>query len=937
MTTMESISCSCTVGDGHCQSIASVLAQAAAARPATAAIELPGGATIGAADLFERVMTAAAELQRQGSRGGASASRVAIVLPNGPDLSLTMLAAASVGTAVPLNPAYRREEYEAYFRIARVDVLLVDPAMGGAAIDVATALGIRVLHWGSDVTGSRTASPLPLPPVAADDVAVVMLTSGSTGRAKVVPLTHRNLCAGAAAVVQSVGLGSTDRVLCMWEQFHIGGIVDLLLAPLLAGGTVIAAGSFDAGRFFEQLDVARPTWFQGVPTTLRELCHHARCHGLTPAGSSLRFIRSVAAALPPALMAEVESLFGVPVIQTFGMTEAAPLITSTRLPPAIRKPGSAGTACGADVRIVDDDGRPRAAGIDGHVAIRGPNVFAGYEADPEANAQAFRDGWFLTGDLGSIDADGDLFLAGRVKELINRGGEKITPREVDDALLAHPAVEEAATFALPHPTLGEDVAAAVVLYGDVQASVAELQQFVADRLAAFKVPRRILVLDSLPRCPVGKVRRRELAELCLRQPAASQAPPTTGLEAALVRIWADELDVTEIGIDDDFAAAGGDSLSAVRVAVAAEELCGVTLGDQAVARSRTIRSMAARLMEAGCPSEPPFIDREASPSGERSRLLDTATHAIAAGGWLPDDLLIDCPSVLAFETARHAAETIATPAELQALVARRPRRGVRNIAAALTSPITSFRLRRRRIRFAQDVRRALQRAELPFLWQRKAVTDHLDLFSSADARPETQTLVVAFAGRTMRLMTPTHHVLGGLSPVRHDLLLVRDPHRSHYRDGIPGMGGDLAAVARSLARYVADSCYRRVVALGTSAGGVPAVCTAILNGWERVVACGTDRLTSHPSIRGIVEHCAQLHAAAARPDITLAYSGRNERDTDGACQMKALFPAARLFPDARFADHSLLYELHRRGELGGFLARELLEPGPCFPEARCSA
>jgi acyl-CoA synthetase (AMP-forming)/AMP-acid ligase II len=936
MTTMEPISC--PVGDGRCQSIPSVLAQAAAACPATAALELTGGATISAADLFARVMTAAAELQRHGVRGGAAASRVAIVLPNGPDLSLTMLAAASVGTAVPLNPAYRREEYEAYLCIARVEFLLVDAAVGEAAIDVATTLGIRVLHWGIDVTGLPAASPPPCPTVAAaDDVAVVMLTSGSTGRAKVVPLTHRNLCAGAAAVVQSVGLGPTDRVLCMWEQFHIGGIVDLLLAPLLAGGTVIAAGSFDAGRFFEQLDVARPTWFQGVPTTLRELCHHARCHGLEPAGSSLRFIRSVAAALPPALMTEVESLFGVPVIQTFGMTEAAPLITSTRLPPAIRKPGSAGTACGVDVCILDDDGRPRPAGIDGQVAIRGPNVFAGYEADPEANALAFLDGWFLTGDLGSIDADGDLFLAGRVKELINRGGEKIMPSEVDDALLAHPAVEEAATFSLPHPTLGEDVAAAVVLCSDARASVAELQQFVADRLAAFKVPRRILVLDSLPRCPVGKVRRRELTERCLRQPPASRTPPSTGLEAALVRIWADELDVTEIGIDDDFAAAGGDSLSAVRVAVAAEELCGVTLGDQAVARSRTIRSMAACLMEAGCPSEPPFIERGPSPLAERSRLLNDATHAVAAGGRLSEALLIDCPTVLDFEAARHAAETIATPAELQSLLSRRPRRGVRHLAKALSRPVTSFRLSRRRVRFAQDVRRMLQNAEDPLRWQRQAVADHADLFSSADGRPEAKTLVVAFAGRTMRLMTPTHHVLGSLSPARQDLLLVRDPHRSHYHDGIPGLGFDLVTISRSLATYVHESGYRRVVALGTSAGGVPAVCTAILNGWDRVLACGTDRLTNHQCLRGVMEHCARLHAAATRPDIVLAYSARNERDTDGARQMKALLPAARLLPDPRFADHSLLYELNRRGELAGFLARELLEPGSCFPEARCSA
>jgi len=923
--------------DIHGHDIPSLLALAAAARPAAAALEPPGGSATCYSTLNSRVAAAAAELQRCGVRGGAAASRVAIVLPNGPELSLVMLAAASVGTAVPLNPAYRREEYESYFRMARVEFLVVDAGAGGASIEAAMALGIRVLRWGDDVTGAPAAIVAPCPSVAADDVAIVMLTSGSTGRAKVVPLTHRNLRAGADAVVQSVALGPTDRVLCMWEQFHIGGIVDLLLAPLLSGGAVIAAGSFDASRFFEVLGSARPTWFQGVPTTLRELCHHARCHGITPTGSSLRFIRSVAAALPPALMAEVEALFGVPVIQTFGMTEAAPLITSTRLPPAIRKPGSTGAACGVELRILDDAGRSRPAGIDGHVAVRGPNVFAGYESDPEANADAFRDGWFLTGDIGHIDADGDLFLAGRVKELINRGGEKIMPREVDDVLLAHPAVEQAASFALPHPTLGEDVAAAVVLRGDGQVSVAELQQFVGDRLAAFKVPRRIFMLGSLPRCSVGKVRRRELTDLCLRQPISSSAQPTNGLEAAIARIWIDELDVAEIGIDDDFATAGGDSLSAVRVVVAAEELCGVNLDDHAMARSRTVRSMSARLMEAGCPSEPPFTSSRPSGAATRSRLLDVAADVFADGDHLSDNLLADCSTVLAFETARHAAETIATPAELQALLAHRPRRGVLHIATALTKPLVSFRLGRRRVRFAKDVRRVIRNAEDPFRWKRHAVGDHADLFASVQSRLAEKTLIVAFTGRTMRLMTPTHHVLGSLSPARHDLLMLRDPSRSHYHDGIPGLGADLVAVARALGRYVQDSGYRRVVALGTSAGGIPAVCSAILNGWERVLACGTDRLSSHPCFRDVLEYCAQLHAAASKPEVILAYSAGNERDTDGARQIAALLPAARLLPDARFADHSLLYELHRLGELAGFLARELLEPRARFLEARCSA
>jgi acyl-CoA synthetase (AMP-forming)/AMP-acid ligase II len=226
----------------HCHDLPGLLARAAAAWPGTTALEPPGAPAIRSALLLARVMTAAAELQRFGVRGGAAASRVAIVMPNGPDLSLMMLAAASVGTAVPLNPAYRREEYEAYFRIARAEFLVVDAGAGGAAIDAATAHGIRVLRWEHDLTGSADPSVIPCPLAAAEDVAVVMLTSGSTGRAKVVPLAHRHLCAGAAAVVRSVALGPTDRVLCMWEQFHIGGIVDLLLAAILTVSVLALLG-----------------------------------------------------------------------------------------------------------------------------------------------------------------------------------------------------------------------------------------------------------------------------------------------------------------------------------------------------------------------------------------------------------------------------------------------------------------------------------------------------------------------------------------------------------------------------------------------------------------------------------------------------------------------------------------------------------------------
>lgn len=870
----------------------------------------------------------ARRLRQVGVRGGRSASRVAIVLPNGPDLSIAMLAASVAGVAVPFNPAYRRDEFEAYFRQARVSFLIVGDD-DGPAMDVASRLGVRVLRLGEDVA----AGPPGLPDAgdlspAPDDVALVLLTSGSTGRAKAVPLTHRNLCTAAADVARSVDLDANDRVLSMWEQFHIGGVVDLLLAPLLAGGSVISAGSFGAARFFECLRGFEPTWFQGVPTTLRELCLHARSHGVDLSGSSLRFLRSVAAALPEDWRRDLEVRFGVPVVQTFGMTEASPLITSTRLPPHRRKPGSVGTSCGTVVRIMDDQGRAVPAGQTGQIAVMGDNIFSGYEGDDEANAASFRDGWFYTGDLGHLDADGELFLTGRVKELINRGGEKVTPREVDDVLLAHPDVEEAAAFAIPHPTLGEEVAAAVVLRPGASADEASLRRHAAERLAAFKVPRRILLLDTLPRCPVGKVRRRELAERFLREiPASDGAAATNGLEVALASLWAEELDLAGIGIDDDFAVSGGDSLSSVRIVLAAERLVGRKIPDRMVERFRTVRSMAAALVELGCPVEPPFAgdrggDAAMARGDAREGLLDAVTAAMVGRDAIPPRLLYDCETLLAFDTARHIAENISTPAELGSLLSAG---GDFALGRLVKAPFTSLSIIRRRAVMAREYRDVVRRAERPTLWRRESVAEHADLFHDGGSPTAAKTLVVGFSSRAMRLTTPTYHVLCALQPQRFDLLLLRDPGRRHYLHGVPGIGDTVASAAEWLGRYGNDAGYRRIVALGTSSGGMPAIAAAAINGWDGVLACGADRPSSHPHLLELLRECAARVAVGAGPPITLAYSARNERDTAGAEEIRRILSAATLAPDHRFKDHALLYQLHRVGELASFLAVHLGE------------
>ena len=580
--------------DGSCSDILSLLRERAAAHPDRPAIEEADGEALTYVALLARTegLAAALRLRVAGRQGG---SRVGIVLPNGLPMSQALLAVTCVGAALPYNPAYTEAEFQAYFRDMHLSALLTRPAFAPTAVRVAAQLGIPMLDL--DELAQETQGANDLLPPAPDATAMVLLTSGSTGNAKRVPLSHANVCTSARHVSRSMALGPDDRCLSMWELFHIGGLVDLLLAPLDAGGTVIATAGFSATRFFDLLDRVRPTWFQGVPATLGEIALHARRNGIDPSGSSLRLLRSVAAALPPSLMSELETLFGIPVLQTFGMTEAGPLITSTALPPAERPGGSVGRSCGTELKIFAQDWMPVADGTEGEVAIRGRNVFAGYEDEPAANAEAFREGWFRTGDLGRFDAAGNLYLTGRIKELINRGGEKVNIREVDDALLCHPAIRAAAAFPLPHKTLGEDVCAAVVLRPGAAATAAELRAFVSQRLAGFKVPRAIAFLEALPRNAVGKIDRRATAAEAADQLAAQPADTAvlTGSEVQIAAIWARELDLPAIGLDDDFASLGGDSLSALRVLIAIEKELGKVLPDDAMANQTTVRSLARAL------------------------------------------------------------------------------------------------------------------------------------------------------------------------------------------------------------------------------------------------------------------------------------------------------------------------------------------------------
>jgi acyl-CoA synthetase (AMP-forming)/AMP-acid ligase II len=327
-----------------------------------------------------------------------------------------------------------------------------------------------------------------------------------------VPLSQRNVCASARNVRETLALTHSDRGMGIMPLFHIHGLIAGILAPLSAGGEVCCTIGFNALKFFSWMAEVHPTWYTAVPTMHQAILSRAANNGDVIKANPLRFIRSSSSSMPTQVIKELESVFGAPVIESYGMTEAAHQMASNPLPPDVRKPGTVGVHAGPEVCVIDLDGNPLPPGVAGEIAIRGENVMSGYENNPKANAEAFTKGWFRTGDQGVMDADGYLTITGRLKEIINRGGEKISPREVDEVLMDHPAVQQCVTFAVPHDKLGEDVAAAVVLREGVQASEKDLREFAAKRVAEFKVPRKILIVAEIPKGATGKLQRIGLAQ-----------------------------------------------------------------------------------------------------------------------------------------------------------------------------------------------------------------------------------------------------------------------------------------------------------------------------------------------------------------------------------------------------------------------------------------
>ena len=436
--------------------------------------------------------------------GVGRGSRVALVVPDGPDLVRLLLSLAALGaTAAPLNPAYKREELEFYLDDLRPE-LLVLPAGEAPAARAAAGAAIPTV----DVEDGRLGgAPAVFDPARHDDVALLLHTSGTTSRPKQVPLLQRNLAASVRSIADFYALGPEDVSYCAMPLFHVHGLLASAFAAMAGGGTAVVPRRFAPRPFWPQLRRFGVTWYSAGPTLHRMLLERIDADGPP---LTLRFVRSCSSALTPALMAELEERLGVPVVEAYGMTEASHQMASNPLPPASRVPGSVGVSAGAEIAIADGDGRLLEGGP-GEVVIRGPGVTPGYLNNPEANAEAFFDGWFRTGDRGSLEADGYLRLEGRIKEMILRGGENISPYEIEDVLLRHPAVSDAVCFGVDDEKYGERVESAVVLQGEADAR--ELAAYCRERLAAFKVPDRIHVVESIPRTATGKLQRKRVGVL----------------------------------------------------------------------------------------------------------------------------------------------------------------------------------------------------------------------------------------------------------------------------------------------------------------------------------------------------------------------------------------------------------------------------------------
>jgi acyl-CoA synthetase (AMP-forming)/AMP-acid ligase II/acyl carrier protein len=581
------------------------LAAQARRAPDALAIAAPGRLPLTYQGLLEQTEVVCASLNLMGIGRN---DRVALALNNGPEMAVAFIATASCVTCVPLNPGYRPDEFEFYMSRLNARALIVDSENSSAAKTVGIDLGLSIIELSPFTNAGAGSFKL-----AGDhqlgnqqggfaqpqDEALLLHTSGTTSSPKIVPLTQENICNQAKNNQLFLGLTENDVCLNVMPLFHSTGLIGVTLASIMSGAGIVCPPGFLAPKFVDWLDEFRPTWYTAVPSIHQAILLRTSEERERVSQNRLRFIRSSSSPLPATVLQELEETFNAPVIESYGLTESG-MIACNPLPPGRRKVGSVGVPTLVDLAVMDESGECLPRGKTGEVVVRGACVMRGYEGSAAANEESFKGDWFKTGDQGFLDTDGYLFLTGRIKEIINRGGEKISPQEVDAILLAHPAVDQAVTFAVPNEVLGEEVAAVVVLRGDCTITEKELRDFVRERLADFKVPRQVLFASEIPRGSFGKIQRTRLAKLLdvkardqlPSQSEAAYAPPGTWQESKLAEIWARVLGRDLVGINDDFFGLGGDSILATQVISQVRSVFHVELSPASLFEMPTVAELA---------------------------------------------------------------------------------------------------------------------------------------------------------------------------------------------------------------------------------------------------------------------------------------------------------------------------------------------------------
>lgn len=546
-----------------------VTAFRASLAPATVAFFYPDDRTLSYGQFDHWIQTVEGKLVELGLKG---ARRVAVLMPRSPLGLALFLATSSANICCPLSPRLKRAEYDRFFETTGAEVLVLGTANADAvAAAQARCLTVLQVDEAADftlalTTLARAELALGERPRAATGYALMLQTSGTTSKPKLVFLAHAQILATIGGIRDAFALRPDDICLNLMPFQHAHGLVSAGLSSLMSGSSAVCLPNFSAEAFDIAFETFRPTWFTGSPAMHLTLLEYYGARDKRPANSRLRFLRSSSAPLPSAVIGQLEVLFAAPLIETYGLTETATMVATNPLPPKRRKVGSVGVACsGAEILVVTSDGQPALPNSEGEILIRGPSVITHYGDAPAADDDNFANGWLKTGDIGHLDEDGYLYITGRTKELIKRGGLSVYPTEVDNVLISLPSIADAVTFSVPHDTLGEDVISAVTLADGASLDERQLRTELFARLSSYKVPSAIVALEAIPKSDTGKFVRRDISSWFQRQLELARVPPRTALERQLLELWYEVLGRGDLGVTDNVFLYGGDPLRADRV------------------------------------------------------------------------------------------------------------------------------------------------------------------------------------------------------------------------------------------------------------------------------------------------------------------------------------------------------------------------------------